>query len=149
MLRITSRVCPISSNSSTTGEAGSYAGFGNTAADLRAKNLGCESVGGRDPIRAKYAGALKKNQDVRVCVFEVFGGFDTFNGGAVDLLNELAAAARGKTPEGQEPPWSARNFVPYWSQIISSKVQRGAAAEILSRVREEGAARNAAHARGG
>ncbi len=41
------------------------------------------------------------------------------------------------------------HFVPYWSQILSTTVQRGAAAEILSRVREETAARSAMHARSG
>ena len=59
-----------------------------------------------------------------------------------------ARLARGKTPEGEEPPWSARNFVPYWSQVISSAAQRAAAAEILSRVREEVATRNAMSMRG-
>ena len=65
-----------------------------------------------------------------------------------ELLNEWGKRARGKTPEGEEPPWSARNFVPYWSQIISKEVQRGAAAEILCRVREEASAREIARSRG-
>ena len=60
--------------------------------------------------------------------------------------------ARGKTPEGEEPPWSARNFFPYWSQVVSTAVrgsaQKAAAAEVLSRVREEVATRNAASMRG-
>ena len=76
---------------------------------------------------------------------ETFGGFEE---SAVRVLNDWARLARGKTPEGEEPPWSARNYVPYWSQIISKEAQRGAAAEILSRVREESAAREAARARG-
>ena len=38
---------------------------------------------------------------------------------------------------------SARNFVPYWSQVISTAAQRATAAEILNRVREEVATRNA------
>ena len=78
-------------------------------------------------------------------IFETFGGFEA---GAVNLLNDWARLARGKTPEGEEPPWSARNFVPYWSQVISSAAQRAAAAEILSRVREEVATRNAMSMRG-
>ena len=57
-------------------------------------------------------------------VFETWGGFSP---AVVDLLNDWAAAARGKTPEGQEPPWSARNFVPYWSQILSTTNGRNAA----------------------
>ena len=60
-----------------------------------------------------------------------------------------ASRARGKTPPGEEPPWSARNYVPYWSQIISKEAQRGVAEEILSRVREEVAAREASRVRGG
>jgi hypothetical protein len=138
-------VCPISINEEATGEAGSYAGFANTSPALRRGIMGCESVGGRDPVAPHYADALRKGHDVQPCIFEIFGGFDE---GAVKLLNEWGARARGKTPPGEEPPWSARNYVPYWSQIISKEAQRGAAAEILSRVREESAAREAARARG-
>ena len=76
---------------------------------------------------------------------ECFGGMDA---SMVELLNDWAARARGKTPPGEEPPWSARNFVPYWKQVLSLEIQRGAAAEILGRVREEAGARNAARARG-
>ena len=72
-----------------------------------------------------------------------------FEGAAVDLLNTWAARARGKTPPGEEPPWCARNYVPYWSQIISKEAQRGAAEEIVSRVREETTAREAIRTRGG
>ena len=53
------------------------------------------------------------------------------------LLLTWGSKARGKTPPGEEPPWSARNYVPYWSQIISKEVQRGAAREIVDRVRED------------
>ena len=53
-----------------------------------------------------------------------------------------------RRPPGEEPPWSARNFIPYWSQVLSATAQRAAAAEILNRVREEVATRNAMHARG-
>ena len=67
---------------------------------------------------------------------------------AVSLLNRWAARARGKTPPGEEPPWCARNYVPYWSQIISAAAQRGVAAEILTCVREETSVR-AVLARGG
>ena len=139
-------VCPVSSNPHSTKDAGTFAGFGNTNPPLRAEILGCDSVGGRDAVDAKYGDALAKGHQVVAAVFETWGGFSP---AVVDLLNDWAAAARGKTPEGQEPPWSARNFVPYWSQILSTKAQRGAAAEILSRVREETAACNATHARGG
>ena len=38
------------------------------------------------------------------------GGFE---GSVVSLLNDLSKAARAKTPPGQEPPWPARNFIPY------------------------------------
>ena len=79
-------------------------------------------------------------------IFEVFGGFHE---GAAGLLNDWAARARGKTPPGEEPPWAARNYVPYWSQLLSKEAQRGAAVEILGRVREEAAAREAVRARGG
>ena len=138
-------VCPISSNPSTTGEAGSHTGFGNTAPELRRTILGCAAVGGREATPAKYGPALKAGHTVEPCIFEVFGGFEA---SAVALLNTWAARARGKTPPGEEPPWSARNYVPYWSQIISKEAQLGAAEEILGRVREETAAREAARARG-
>ena len=64
----------------------------------------------------------------------------------------LIRLARGKTPEGEEPPWSARNFFPYLlvpgRSSASTSAQKAAAAEILSRVREEVATRNAASMRG-
>ena len=43
---------------------------------------------------------------------------------------------------------SARNYLPYWSQLLSKAAQLGAAEEILTRVREEQAAREARCARG-
>ena len=39
-------------------------------------------------------------------------------------------------------------LLPYWSQVVSTSAQKAAAAEILSRVREEVATRNAASMRG-
>ena len=47
----------------------------------------------------------------------------------------------------EEPPWSARNFIPYWSQLLSKEAQRGAAIEILNRVDGEAADREAARLR--
>ena len=35
-------------------------------------------------------------------------------------------------PPGVEPPWSARNFLPYWSQLLSKEAQRGAAIELTA-----------------
>ena len=139
-------VCPISSNPGSTGEDGTFAGFGNTSAELKRDILGCPAIGNRAAHPAHYAGAISKGHDVVPCIFEVFGGFDE---DAVKLINEWGAKARGKTPMGEEPPWSARNYVPYWTQIISKEAQRGAAEEIMSRVREEVAAREATRARGG
>ena len=86
------------------------------------------------------------NHRVEPCIVEVFGGFER---GLVDLINEWGRRARQKTPEGEEPPWAARNYVPYWSQLISKEAQRGAAAEILFRAREEAGAREAVRSRGG
>ena len=78
------------------------------------------------------------------CIFEVFGGAET---DVVALVERLGKRARGKTPPGEEPPWSARNFVPYYSQLLSKEVQRGVADEILHRAREEIMAREARLAR--
>ena len=78
------------------------------------------------------------------CIFEVFGGAEL---DAVAFLERLGKRARGKTPPGEEPPWSARNFVPYYSQLLSKEVQRGVADEILHRAREEIMAREARLAR--
>ena len=66
----------------------------------------------------------------------------------MSLLNEWAARARGKTPPGEEPPWCARNYVPYWSQILSKAVQTGAAEEILTFLTAESNKRDARSARG-
>ena len=103
------------------------------------------SIDGRPAVVAKYVDALSKGHAVTACIFEVFGGFDRE---VADLLLTWGSKARGKTPPGEEPPWSARNYVPYWSQIISKEVQRGAAREIVDRVREEANAREQARARG-
>ena len=83
-------------------------------------------------IHAKYkckedAWENKKGHEVQPAIFEVFGGFDE---GAVKLLNRWAGKARGKTPPGEEPPWAARNYVPYWSQRISRAIQVGAAQQV-------------------
>ena len=138
-------VCPLSSNPSSTGEAGTYAAFANTAPELQRHNLGCGAIGDRAATDAHYHGAIENGHTVELFIVETFGGFEE---SAVRVLNDWARLARGKTPEGEEPPWSARNFFPYWSQVVSTSAQKAAAAEILSRVREEVAARNAASMRG-
>ena len=78
------------------------------------------------------------------CVFEVFGSAASE---VMQLLEDWGRAARSKTPPGEEPPWSARNFIPYWSQLLSKEAQRGAAIEILNRVDGEAADREAARLR--
>ena len=118
-------------------ESGATVGFGNTAAGLKQK------------IDAKYAAAKKPGHGciVKPCILEVFGGFDSE---LVALLHDWAARARQRAPEdGGDPPWWARNFVPYHSQLISQAAQRGAAAEILSRARQEESARQAWRSRAG
>ena len=107
--------------------------------------MGCQAVGGRAAVPAKYQGAFEKGNTVVPCIFETFGGFE---GGVVDLLNNLSKAARAKTPPGQEPPWSARHFVPYWSQLLSREVQLGVADEIIARVHEKAAEIEAGNGRG-
>ena len=72
----------------------------------------------------------------------------TSPGDVVALVERLGKRARGKTPPGEEPPWSARNFVPFYSQLLSKEVQRGVADEILHRAREEIVAREARQDRG-
>ena len=73
---------------------------------------------------------------------ETFGGLEE---DAVELLNDWARLARGQTPPGEEPPSmvGAQLYPVLWSQVLSSTAQRAAAAEILNRVREEVATRNA------
>ena len=69
-------------------------------------------------------------------------------------LGDISATrvARAKTPPGQEPPWSARHFVPYWSQprsqLLSREVQLGVADEIIARVHEKAAEIEAGNGRG-
>ena len=74
-------------------------------------------------------------------------------GDAVELLNDWACLARGQTPPAGEEPPSVVGRQLYLSrigltQVLSATAQRAAAAEILNRVREEVATRNAMHARG-
>ena len=125
-------LCPISSNPGLTGHAGTYAAFANTAPAKR------------EEVAAKYAPAKINGHDVTPCVFEVFGSAAPE---VMQLLEDWGRAARSKTPPGEEPPWSARNFIPYWSQLLSKEAQRGAAIEILNRVDGEAADREAARLR--
>ena len=136
---------PVSSNPELTSTDGAYSSFANTAPDLLRGIMGCPAVGGRAAVPAKYQGAFEKGNTVVPCIFETFGGFE---GGVVDLLNNLSKAARAKTPPGQEPPWSARHFVPYWSQLLSREVQLGVADEIIARVHEKAAEIEAGNGRG-
>ena len=114
------------------GHAGTYAAFANTASAKR------------EEVAAKYAPAKTNGHDVSPCVFEVFGSAAPE---VMQLLEDWGRAARSKTPPGEEPPWSARNFIPYWSQLLSKEAQRGAAIEILNRVDGEAADREAARLR--
>ena len=68
---------------------------------------------------------------------------------AARLLQDLAARAKRKTPEGEEPPWAARTFVPYHSQLISASIQCEAVEEILDRVNYESAKRQGNSERAG
>ena len=126
-------LCPISSNADRTDFNGTYAAFANTAPAKRSE------------IAEKYAPAKTNGHTVVPCVFEVFGGAVPET---TRLLGEWSKAARAATPPGEEPPWCARNYMPYWSQIISAAAQRGVAAEIMTCVREETSVR-AVLARGG
>ena len=82
-------------------------------------------------VRAGDARAPGRDPAALPVVHESFGGFNKV---AADLLMYLAMRARRKTPAGEEPPWAARSFVPYHSQLISAAVQCEAAEEILDRV---------------
>ena len=135
-------VSPLGSRPELVGEPGTYAGFGNTSAEYRKKIVGCQAVGNRPAVPHAYPDAHSKGHTITPCIFEVFGGLDR---DVVKLLNDWSAKARGKTPPELEPPWCARNYTPYWTQLLSKAVQRGAAEEILARVTEEGTAREAAN----
>ena len=125
-------LCPLSSNPALLELDGSFAAFANTAPAKRSD------------VAAKYAAAVSKGHDVVPCVFEVFGGAAPE---VMRLIESWSRAARAKTPPGEEPPWSARNYIPYWSQLLSKEAQRGAAFEILNRVDGEAADREAARLR--
>ena len=130
---------PVATGKTETLPDGAFAAFANTAPPLRR-----DILDGHGDTPAKYAGASAKGHHVVPCIFEVFGGAEL---DAVAFLERLGKRARGKTPPGEEPPWSARNFVPYYSQLLSKEVQRGVADEILHRAREEIMAREARLAR--
>ena len=75
---------PVSSNPELTSTDGAYSSFANTAPNLP---RGIKAVGGRAAVPAKYQGAFEKGNTVVPCIFE------TFEGGVVDLLNNLSKAA--------------------------------------------------------
>ena len=138
-------VCPISSVEARTGLEGTFAALGNTEAGYRRSIIGGDAVAGRAATPAKYAGAIGLGNSVVPCVFETFGGAGD---DVLCLLQSWNSSARAKVPPGEEPPWCARNYLPYWSQLLSKEAQRGAAAEILARVSDEVAACESMRARG-
>ena len=85
---------------------------------------------GHEEVAAKYAPAKINGHDVTPCVFEVFGSAAPE---VLQLLEGWGRAARSKTPPGEEPPWSARNFIP--------------TCQILNRADGEAADREAARLR--
>ena len=94
---------------------------------LKAEIEGCAAVGRRAARPGKYSNAARLHHRVTPCISEVFGAMGA-DGRA--LLEKWARKARSRTPEGEEPPWSARNYRPYWTQLLSIAAQRGAAREI-------------------
>ena len=146
MLLELKNITPISSADGGTGDAGTFAAMGNSSAEKIVEILGSPAIGGREGVNAKYVDAIRKGHLVVPIIHETFGGFGPE---AADLLMRLAVRARRKTPDGEEPPWAARTFVPYHSQLISAAVQCEAAEEILDRVRMETGVRQGAHERAG
>ena len=63
-------VCPLSSNPSSTGEAGTYAAFANTAPELQRHNLGCGAIGDRAATDAHYRGAIENGHTVELFIVE-------------------------------------------------------------------------------
>ena len=86
-------------------------------------------------MHVTYVTGFEVSGDVRFCVYYIFEFVLTVSFIFIEHRRESIH-------------WSARNFIPYWSQVLSATAQRAAAAEILNRVREEVATRNAMHARG-
>ena len=90
-------------------------------------------------MHVTYVTGFEVSGDVRFCVYYIFEFVLTVSFIFIEHRRESIL-------------WSARNFIPYWSQVLTSQrdgtARRRAAAEILNRVREEVATRNAMHARG-
>ena len=133
-------VCPISSNPESTGCDGAYTAFANTAPELVRGIMGGNATATRAAMPAKYGPAMRKHCIVIPAIVEVFGGA---HANLSDTLSQWSKRAKAKTPPGEDAPWSARNYLPYWSQLISKTAQQGAAREILWRVSEEVATRDA------
>jgi hypothetical protein len=134
---------PHSSNPDDTGRRGAAVGFGNTKPDLVAKMFGqlqrglegdgqfnpATGAGYVKPTEGDYAHAIATGQDVRMILFETFGGFgrDTMR-----VLKKVKAVVSNKlaTHQYNDASWSTRNWMSYQCQKLSVKLHIAVAWEI-------------------
>ena len=79
--------------------------------------------------RREYARAATLNHTVAPLVHSVFGSLDRT---AVDLLDDLDKRAKGKLPDPDSAPWTARTFRKLHTQSLTTAVQLGVARQILA-----------------
>eukprot|EP00966_Prymnesium_polylepis_P258187 5964041-Prymnesium_polylepis.1 len=73
--------------------------------------------------------AIEKGCDVRLLLFETFGGFGA---GVLHLLKTLSSEVSNRLSHAQydQTSWSARNWKTYQTQRLSVMLHRQAAGEI-------------------
>ena len=102
--------------------------------DFRA-DTGEGYVAGRD---GDYSKAMGEGCDVRLLLFETFGGC---GGGVLHLLRLLGEEVQNRLSHAQydQTSWSARNWRTYQTQRLSVVLARAAAGEIADELRNAAA----------
>ena len=83
----------------------------------------------RAAVLADYVGALTKGHDVVALLHSSFGALDST---ATSLLSKLDEKVKGRLPDLDTAPWTARTFRKLHAQSITTAVQLGAARQILA-----------------
>ena len=134
---------PLSSNPADIKRRGSLVAFGNTRPPMREKVYGRDEHGAPgdeefDPatgagyvpaMDGDYCMAMEHGCDVRLLLFETFGGFGD---GVTHLLRVLAGVVSNRLSHSQYDmtSWSARNWKTYQAQRLSVALHLAAAEEL-------------------
>ena len=143
---------PLSSNPANIQRRGAIIAFGNTEPPMMEKVFGVEERGaeGDGAFKAEtgegrvegrdgdYSKAVGEGCDVRLLLFETFGGFGA---GVLHLLKVLGEEVNNRLSHAQyhQTSWSARSWRSYQTQRMSVVLVRAAAGEIMDELKNAAA----------